>query len=62
MALATLWALSVQKWSLYENGEKFWESGKKVREKWQPGENILCFVMAAQAALEIFRDFFKIRI
>jgi len=31
--LATLWAPSVQKWSLYENGGKFWESWKKGERK-----------------------------
>jgi len=34
-ALSTLRAASVQKWSLYENGKKFRESGKKVRKQLQ---------------------------
>jgi len=29
----TLWAPSVQKWSLYQNGEKFLKSGKKGKRK-----------------------------
>jgi len=37
MALATLWAPSVQKWSLYKNRKKFWESRKKV---WKNGDQV----------------------
>jgi len=40
IALASLWAPSVQKWSIYEKGEKFGESGKKGRKKWRPGEKV----------------------
>jgi len=39
MALASLWAPSVQKWSLYKNGKKVLRIGK-VREKRVWSENI----------------------
>jgi len=45
---------SVQKWSLYENGKKFWESQKKGEKKMAAGSKyrlvVLGFVMSAQAS------------
>jgi len=37
MALATLWASSIQKWSLYEKARSFENRGRKVREKMAAG-------------------------
>jgi len=38
IALATLYAPSFKKWSLYENGKKL-RIGEEGEKKWRPGEN-----------------------
>jgi len=35
IALATLWAPSLQKWSLYENGKKVLRIGEEGEKKWR---------------------------
>jgi len=40
MTLATFWEAFVDQNGVYENRRKFGELGKKVREKWRPGEHI----------------------